>query len=49
MKDPDHPVPSGDRTMARLWLRALELAGASPVLATRFCSRDGVGLSLIHI
>ncbi|UHD44233.1 glycosyltransferase [Aureimonas altamirensis] len=43
MKDPDHPVPSGDRTMARMWLRALELAGASPVLATRFCSRDGVG------
>ncbi len=43
MKAPDHPVPSGDRTMARLWMRALELAGTSPVLATRFSSRDGVG------
>lgn len=43
MKAPDHPVPSGDRTMARLWLRALELAGASPVLATRFSTRDGIG------
>ena len=27
MKPPNHPVPSGDRTMARLMMAALELAG----------------------
>jgi len=27
MKSPNHPVPSGDRLMARLLIRALELAG----------------------
>ncbi len=27
LKAPDHPTPSGDRTMARLLIRALELAG----------------------
>jgi glycosyltransferase involved in cell wall biosynthesis len=34
MKSPDHPRPSGDRTMARLLLRALERAGFSPSLAS---------------
>ena len=28
IKPPDHPVPSGDRLMARLLIRALELGGA---------------------
>ncbi|MHB2264006.1 glycosyltransferase family 4 protein [Aliihoeflea sp. PC F10.4] len=36
-------MPSGDRTMARLWLRALEAAGAKPVVASTFSSRDGRG------
>ena len=27
LKPPDHPVPSGDRRMARLLIQALELAG----------------------
>lgn len=35
MKSPDHPQPSGDRTMARLLLRALALAGFSPSLASQ--------------
>jgi glycosyltransferase involved in cell wall biosynthesis len=38
MKPPDHPVPSGDRQMARLLLRALALAGFAPELASRFRS-----------
>ncbi|MCA8933184.1 MAG: glycosyltransferase family 4 protein [Rhodospirillaceae bacterium] len=35
MKPPDHPVPSGDRRMARLILSALERGGHRPVLASR--------------
>jgi hypothetical protein len=38
MKPPDHPVPSGDRQMARLIMRALVLAGFEPELASRFRS-----------
>jgi glycosyltransferase involved in cell wall biosynthesis len=38
MKPPDHPVPSGDRQMARLLMRALALAGFEPVLASRLRS-----------
>jgi glycosyltransferase involved in cell wall biosynthesis len=38
MKPPDHPVPSGDRQMARLIVRALELAGFEVELASRFRS-----------
>ncbi|MFZ5673890.1 MAG: glycosyltransferase family 4 protein [Pseudomonadota bacterium] len=35
LKAPDHPVPSGDRQMARLLLRALNLAGfATEVVST---------------
>ena len=30
MKAPDHPAPSGDRTMARLLLKALVKAGFRP-------------------
>ena len=38
MKPPDHPVPSGDRQMARLIMRALALAGFKVELASRFRS-----------
>jgi glycosyltransferase involved in cell wall biosynthesis len=38
MKPPDHPVPSGDRTMARLIIAALAHTGHEVVLASRFRS-----------
>ena len=44
LKPPDHPVPSGDRGMARLLLRALRRAGHEPFLASRLRSFDGTGL-----
>lgn len=34
MKSPNHPSPSGDRTMARLLLKALRRAGFAPALAS---------------
>ncbi|MGA0597326.1 glycosyltransferase family 4 protein [Enterovirga sp. CN4-39] len=34
LKAPDHPHPSGDRTMARLLLRALDRAGFAPAVAS---------------
>lgn len=40
MKPPDHPTPSGDRLIARLTLRALELAGHVPYLASRLRTLD---------
>ncbi len=43
LKPPDHPVPSGDRRMARLLIQALELAGHEVELAARLRSRDGLG------
>ena len=47
LKAPDHPAPSGDRTLARLLLAALERAGAARGwevdLASRFRSFDGAG------
>jgi len=43
LKPPDHPVPSGDRRVARLLMAALERAGHRPVLASRFRSYDGAG------
>jgi glycosyltransferase involved in cell wall biosynthesis len=46
LKPPDHPVPSGDRQVARLFFRALRLAGHEPVLASRFRSYEGDGDSL---
>ncbi|PCK80847.1 glycosyltransferase family 4 protein [Rhizobium sophoriradicis] len=36
MKSPNHPVPSGDRLMARLLIRALELAGHDVEVASEF-------------
>jgi len=43
MKPPDHPVPSGDRHLARLLLQALRHSGHEPELVSRFVSRDGTG------
>ena len=43
LKPPDHPVPSGDRRMARLLMAALAAAGHEPILAARLRSRDGAG------
>jgi len=43
LKPPDHPVPSGDRRLAQLFLAALRLAGHQPVLASRLRSFDGRG------
>ena len=36
LKSPGHPVPSGDRLMARLLVRALELAGATVEIISEF-------------
>jgi glycosyltransferase involved in cell wall biosynthesis len=43
MKAPDDPKPSGDRMMARLLIKALETAGHTVQVASKFSSRDGVG------
>ena len=47
LKAPGHPVPSGDRAIARLFLAALRRAGAAHAweveVASRFRSFDGVG------
>ncbi len=43
MKAPTHPVPSGDRRMARLLWQALEHAGHRPYLASAFRSYEGAG------
>ncbi|HYC13665.1 MAG TPA: hypothetical protein VEC75_05420, partial [Stellaceae bacterium] len=43
LKPPDHPVPSGDRRMARLLLQAIERAGHETMVAARLRSWDGTG------
>ena len=43
MKAPDNPVPSGDRTMARALIAALEAAGFCTDVASAFCTRDKTG------
>ena len=43
LKPPDHPVPSGDRLMARLLIEALGRAGHEVRIMSRFRSRDGAG------
>lgn len=43
LKAPDHPVPSGERTMARLLMRALAAAGFAPELASTLRTRDPEG------
>lgn len=40
LKPPDHPVASGDRTVARMLLAALKLGGHDVSLASRFRSYD---------
>src|SRR5271170_718522 len=43
LKGPDHPVPSGDRRVAQLFLDALRHAGHEPILASRLRSFEGQG------
>jgi glycosyltransferase involved in cell wall biosynthesis len=43
LKPPDHPIPSGDRRVAQLFLAALRTAGHETFLASRFRSYDGWG------
>jgi glycosyltransferase involved in cell wall biosynthesis len=43
MKPPNHPVPSGDRNMARALIAALEFAGADVTLVSTLQTRDGRG------
>ena len=43
MKPPDHPVPSGDRRMARLLMEALRMAGHEAELACHLVTRDRQG------
>ena len=43
LKPPEHPVPSGDRAMARALIHALEHTGATVDLPCDIRSRDGVG------
>ena len=43
MKPPDHPVPSGDRRIARLLMTAMRQAGHEVELANRFRTRDPDG------
>jgi glycosyltransferase involved in cell wall biosynthesis len=40
LKPPDHPRPSGDRQMARLFCAALARAGCTVVTASRFATYD---------
>jgi len=43
LKPPGHPIPSGDRRIARLFLEALRRAGHQPFVASRFRSFDALG------
>jgi glycosyltransferase involved in cell wall biosynthesis len=43
LKPPDHPVPSGDRRVAHLFLEALRAAGHLPFVASRLRSYNGQG------
>lgn len=43
LKPPDHPVPSGDRRVARLLLSAMRLAGHDVHVASRLRAFDGEG------
>jgi glycosyltransferase involved in cell wall biosynthesis len=43
LKPPDHPIPSGDRQMARALMRALAVGGHSAELASRLRSYDRAG------
>jgi glycosyltransferase involved in cell wall biosynthesis len=43
LKSPDHPLPSGDRTMARLLVKTLARAGFSPQIASELRTLDKTG------
>jgi glycosyltransferase involved in cell wall biosynthesis len=43
LKRPDHPTPSGDRSVARLLLQALERGGFAPILASRLRTFEPAG------
>jgi glycosyltransferase involved in cell wall biosynthesis len=43
LKAPDHPVPSGDRRVARLLLKAIRQAGHDAVIASRMRAFEGIG------
>jgi glycosyltransferase involved in cell wall biosynthesis len=43
MKSPHHPIPSGDRRVGRLFMRALEGTGADVTLASEYRSFDKTG------
>jgi glycosyltransferase involved in cell wall biosynthesis len=43
LKPPNHPIPSGDRRMARLLIKALRRAGHGVSVASRLRSYDGQG------
>ncbi len=43
MKAPSHPLPSGDRRMARLLIAALQKTGCNVEQACAFCSFDATG------
>jgi glycosyltransferase involved in cell wall biosynthesis len=43
LKSPDHPVPSGDRRVAQLFVTALRAGGHEVFLASRFRSYEGQG------
>ncbi len=43
LKSPNHPLPSGDRTMARLLMKALDRAGYPPHLASEMRTLDKAG------
>jgi glycosyltransferase involved in cell wall biosynthesis len=43
LKSPHHPSPSGDRTMARLLMKALTAGGFESVLASTLRTFDGAG------
>ena len=43
LKAPSHPVPSGDREMARNLMRMLGDHGAEVILASELRLRDGAG------
>ncbi len=43
LKPPDHPTPSGDRRMGRLFIDALKKAGYNPEIASTLRVRDGLG------
>jgi glycosyltransferase involved in cell wall biosynthesis len=43
LKSPNHPLPSGDRTMARLLMKALDKAGYAPTIASELRTLDKAG------